>query len=174
LEPSREHGFTPHITLAYDARSVTVPNLEVTFDTVTLAIADERTEYALSGAYAQWIVPLWKAQDTEEQIVYGVVLQPGVTDSQGDVVPAAEIEKAAHRWLVESRKHDIQHNEQDAPVVPVESFIAPAELEVAGRPVLKGSWVMAVKVNDPAIWADIRAERITGYSIGGSAVRSES
>jgi 2'-5' RNA ligase len=174
LEPSREHGFTPHITLAYDDRPVSVPNLELTFDTVTLVLADERTDYALSGAYAEWVVPLWKAQETDEQIVYGVVLQPGVKDSQGDIVSAAEIEKAAHRWLEESRKHDVQHDETVAPIVPVESFIAPAELEVAGKPVLKGSWVMAARINDPAIWDRVKKGEITGYSIGGSAIRSES
>lgn len=137
-------------------------------------LATLRDQADLSKAEAEWQVPIWKAQDTDEQIVYGVVLQPGVTDSQGDVVSAEEIEKAAHRWLTESRLHDVQHDMQpNAQVVPVESFIAPAQLEVAGRPVLKGSWVMAAKINDPELWGKVRKGEITGYSIGGSAIRSE-
>jgi 2'-5' RNA ligase len=121
---------------------------------------------------AEWHVPIWKADDTDHRVVYGVVLHPGVTDSQGDDVSAEEIEQAAHRYLVESRKHDLQHAETAAPVEVVESYIAPADLEVAGRPVLKGSWVMASHIRDDAIWAEVQTGAITGYSIGGSAVRT--
>jgi Putative phage serine protease XkdF len=114
-------------------------------------------------------VPLWK--DDAKQIVYGVVLTPGVRDSQGDIVSAGEIEKAAHRFLVEFRKHDVQHAETPAGVETVESFIAPQDMQVADRPVLKGSWVMATHVSDPGVWDRVRKGEITGYSIGGSGVR---
>jgi hypothetical protein len=116
------------------------------------------------------IAPLWK--DDSEQVVYGVVLQPGVRDSQGDVVGAQEIEQAAHRYLVESRLNDVQHDEQPAPVEVVESYIAPMDMVVAGRKVLKGAWVMAVHVSDPALWQDVTSGRITGFSIGGTAIRA--
>lgn len=270
-EPMAAHGFTPHMTLAYDARQVQVPNLPLVFDAITVAIGGQRASVPLSGvakaddlsaaawngspahftdegwktscildrgatyataktryalpvrepdgtlnrralasaqaalsggrggvkappaaitaakaklgrlrdqaglttkAEAEWHVPIWKADDTEHRVVYGVVLHPGVTDSQGDDVSAEEIEQAAHRYLVESRKHDVQHAEAEASVEVVESYIAPADLEVAGRPVLKGSWVMASHIRDDAIWSAIQKDEITGYSIGGSAVRS--
>lgn len=175
LEVSREHGFTPHITLAYDDRHITAENTAVTFDKVTLSLAGERTEYALSGAHAEWVVPLWKAEGgdgDEPMIVYGVVLQPGIPDSQGDTLTAAEIEKAAHRYMVESRKSDVQHNEQAALVDVVESFVAPMDMVVADRPVLKGAWVLGASVRDPVIKTGVREGRITGYSIGGTAFRS--
>ena len=116
-------------------------------------------------------VPIWKSADAS-RIVYGVVLQPGVTDSQGDVVSAEEIEQAAHRYLVESRKQDLQHDETKAPVEVVESYIAPMDMTVAGRPVLKGSWVMASHVRDDSLWDRVQKGELTGYSIGGTAVRA--
>lgn len=173
---TREHGFTPHITLAYDERQITVPNLAVEFTEVTLAIGDQRETFPLAGAYAEWIVPIWKAdggQDDEPLLVYGVVLNPGISDSQQDEVSATEIEKAAHEYLITSRKNDVQHTELDAPEVDVvESYVAPHDLVVAGKPVIKGAWVMGVEIRDPQIKADVRESRITGFSIGGSAIRT--
>jgi 2'-5' RNA ligase len=118
---------------------------------------------------AEFVSPLWK--DDAQQIVYGVVMQPQVTDSQGDTVSAEEIEKAAHRYLAESRLHDVQHAEEEVEAVPVESFIAPCDMEYHGRPVLKGSWVMATHVVDPAVWQQVVKGELTGYSIGGTAER---
>jgi hypothetical protein len=114
-------------------------------------------------------VPLWKNE--AEQIVYGVVLTPGVRDSQGDIVDAAEIRKAAHGFLVNYRKHDVQHSEQAAGVETVESFIAPTDMEVAGQSVLEGSWVMATHISDPEVWERVVKQEIGGYSIGGSGER---
>jgi hypothetical protein len=116
------------------------------------------------------VVPLWK--DDSKQIVYGVVLSPGVTDSQGDVSTAEDIEKAAHQFLVAYRKHDVQHAEQLAGVETVESFIAPDDMTIAGEQVVKGAWVMATHVSDPDVWQRVQKGEITGYSIGGSGVRT--
>lgn len=177
-EPSRLHGFTPHVTLALDDRAgVILPeDRAIRFDTVSLVLAGERTDFPLYGTYTEWTVPLWKADDAPDDdgplTVYGVVLQPGIPDSQGDVLSAGEIEKAAHEYLVTSRKQDLQHNETAAAVDVVESYIAPADLIVAGRPVVKGAWVMASDIRDPAIKAGVRKGEITGYSIGGTAVRT--
>jgi hypothetical protein len=117
------------------------------------------------------VVPVWK--DDVAQIVYGVVLQPNVVDSQGDTVTAAEIEQAAHRYLVESRQSDVQHNELQAGVEVVESYVAPMDMVVGGRKVLKGAWVMAVHITDADLWARVVNDEITGFSIGGTAIREE-
>lgn len=113
--------------------------------------------------------------DESQHIVYGVVLTPGVEDSQGDIIDASDIEKAAHKWLVEYRKHDVQHNEQPAAIEPVESFCAPVDFELGGQQVLKGSWVLGAHVNESEQWDRITKEdhpnRLTGFSIGGSGVR---
>lgn len=123
------------------------------------------------------VVDLFKA-DGPEQIVYGVVLTPDLPDSQGDIAPADEIRKAAHRWLMEIRKSDVQHAEVTLgtggqPIAePVESFIAPQDMELAGEKVLKGAWVIGMRVNDPDTWSRVEKRELTGFSIGGSAVRT--
>ncbi len=120
-------------------------------------------------------VPIWKRHDDSQHLVYGVVLQAGIPDSQGDTIDAAQIEKTAHRFLQESRKQDVQHDETPAAVEPVESYLAPHDMVLAGQLVKKGSWVMVSKVNDPEIWERIanprHAEPLTGYSIGGRGLR---
>jgi hypothetical protein len=120
-------------------------------------------------------VPLWK--DDSKHLVYGVVLSPGLKDSQGDIPDAESIEKAAHDFLVEFRQHDVQHddvykNDAGTPIAEtVESFIAPSDMEVAGEKVLKGAWVMAVKVADDATWGKVQKGEITGFSIAGTGQR---
>lgn len=201
-ELGSEHGFTPHITLAYDHIEPEVPNVPLEFGEVCVCLAGNRQSFALEGvtkadgsrfkravksvlgedkvvrADASWdgdhrelTVPLWK--DDAKRIVYGVVMQPHVPDSQGDWQEPECIEAAAHRYLAESRKHDVQHAEQEVAVVPVESFIAPADMEYAGRPILKGSWVMAVRVDDEEVWSQVTKGDLTGFSIGGTGQRHE-
>ncbi len=113
--------------------------------------------------------------DKSQQLVYGVVLSPGVEDSQGDIVSPEDIEKAAHNWLTEYRQHDVQHSEQPAPIEPVESYIAPSDMVIGGKNVLKGAWVLVAKVHDPETWERVTKEDhpnpLTGWSIGGSGVR---
>ena len=281
-EPSGEHGFTPHITLSYAHSEPDIPNLPLSFDTLSLVVAGERTDYLLRGKQAaggddmslldrlfkdidkadysteerialaregkaipikedgeivggrypvktkgdlqnaisaygrasdkaeakahisrqakrlgatdmlpeDWssgsepgsgaetekseheiVVPLWK--DEEKRLVYGVAMQPVVKDSAGDWQSAEDIEAAAHRWMAEYRKHDVQHDELQAKVVPVESFIAPVDMEYAGKPVLKGSWVVGARVDDDETWEKVRKGELTGWSIGGTAIRED-
>lgn len=131
-------------------------------------------------------MPLWK--DEERRLIYGVVLNPGDPlkkgadgryegeDSQGDVATPAEIEKAAHAFLTDFRVHDVQHSDQPADIVPVESFIAPCDFEVQApdgqsQTVKKGAWVLAARVNDDDPWARVQKGELTGWSITGSAIR---
>lgn len=119
--------------------------------------------------------PLWK--DDAKRIVYGVVMSPGLRDSQGDISDAADIEKAAHRFLTDYRKHDVQHAEvtttfDGVPIAEtVESFIAPQTMDIAGERVVKGAWVLATHITDDDAWNRVQKGEITGYSIGGSGVR---
>lgn len=117
--------------------------------------------------------PILKA-DIEKQIVYGVILAPDEVDSQDDWMPADEIEKTAHAYLAKSRVVGAQHEEQ-MQAVPVESYIAPQDLQWDGQygpqTVKKGSWVMAVKVLDPDHWQKVKSGEYTGFSIGGMGVR---
>jgi hypothetical protein len=121
-------------------------------------------------------VPLWK--DDKKHLVYTVFLQPEVPDSQGDRIGTEEIHKTAHRWMVESRKTDVQHDEVPANerITPVETYLAPVDFQVKdplGREhkVLKGSWIVVSKCMDPDVW-DLVEKGEGGGSIGGSGYRT--
>lgn len=115
------------------------------------------------------LTPLWK--DDAQHMVYGVVLTPDLEDSQGDIASAEEIAKAAHTWLADYRAHDVQHSGTRSPdIVPVESFIAPADFEIAGQKVLKGAWVLGAHVGDTE-WQRVEKNELTGWSIEGLGVR---
>ena len=108
--------------------------------------------------------------DIDRRLVYGVVLEPEVIDAHNDVVSVDEIENAAHNYLIKSRMIGDQHN-KPAKADIVESYIAPADLDIGGQHIKKGSWVMVTKVHDDRMWTGIKKGSYTGYSIGGYAVK---
>jgi len=119
------------------------------------------------------LVPICKAQSMK-QIVYCVVLTPDEIDAQGDWMTAEDIEKAAHYYLMKSRVVGSRHS-QKIDSTPVESYIAPQDLEFNGQfgkqIVKKGSWVLAVYVNDPVEWQKVMDGDYTGFSVGGFGQR---
>jgi DNA adenine methylase len=54
----------------------------------------------------------------------------------------------------------------------LESFIAPVSFTVGTTKVRKGTWLMALRVTSDKIWKQIKGGELTGFSIGGSAVRA--
>lgn len=134
-------------------------------------------------------IPILKLDD-EKRIVYGVVLDPYIVDTQGDWIPPAEVEKTAHDFMKESRTIGLGHRgEVDAK--PVESFLMPYpdqddyRAAMAGEPhriikfkfgsgfVHSGSWVLGTMVDDPATWELVKSGELGSYSIGGHGERTE-
>lgn len=107
-------------------------------------------------------------KDESQQIVYGIVYEPDVEDAHGDFMTAAEIEKAAHIFMKEYQNIDKQHDFESEVGKVIESYIAPADFEIGGQQVTKGSWVMAVKVEDE-MWGLIQKGEFTGFSLAGMA-----
>lgn len=120
------------------------------------------------------IVQLVKASDSDEQrLVYGLVYEPGVEDAHGDTMTAPEIEKAAHGFMThyarfegDSGTDHLAKVGRDA-ITIVESFIAPADFTIGGQSFRKGSWVMAAKVWDDALWKAVKSGQFTGWSFEG-------
>lgn len=119
----------------------------------------------------EMVAQLIKA-DAEKRLVYGIVLEPDTEDTQGDIISAGEIEKAAHRFLVASRTVGDSHRKPAGAQV-VESYIAPVALTLGEQAVKAGSWVMAVKIADEKIWNAVQEGEYTGFSIGGFGTRRE-
>lgn len=120
---------------------------------------------------------LIKARDNPKQILYCVVMEPDTVDLQEDATSADEIEKAAHQYLLDSRVVGDSHRKNERGTIieanagVVESFIAPVDFEVGTERILKGSWVIAVKVSDTDLWKSVEDGDITGVSIGGVGER---
>ncbi|MED2976594.1 XkdF-like putative serine protease domain-containing protein [Bacillus swezeyi] len=110
---------------------------------------------------------LTKAED-EKKLVYGIVYEPDTPDAHGDFMTAAEIEKAAHEFLKDAREIDKQHDFQGGVGEVVESYVAPADFEINGEVIKKGSWVLVTKASDE-VWEQIKKGDITGYSMAGTA-----
>lgn len=109
---------------------------------------------------------------TDERFVYGIVLEPETVDAQQDIYSAEEIRGAAHAFMEKFRTIGLMHKGAINDKVKIlESFIAPGDFEVDGAPVKAGTWVMAVKVTDDELWKAVKGGDITGFSIGGSAIR---
>lgn len=115
---------------------------------------------------------VFKSVDTDLHIVYGVVLEPGTTDSQGDVTTEAEIFKAMHDYMLKHQTINLQHTPVEVDTVIVENFIAPVDMEISGEKVVKGAWVMGVKVLNDVVWKAIEDGTFTGYSIEGRGMRT--
>ena len=113
--------------------------------------------------------------DHEQHLVTGVVLEPEVEDAQGDVIEAIEIEKTAHVFLRDVARGQavvgVDHEAEAEGARVVESFIAPADLEIGDQTVRKGSWIATFHVPDAALWKSVTSGERTGFSIGGSGNR---
>lgn len=136
------------------------------------AKAEAQTQCKCSDVAKTIDVDIAKASD-EKQIVVGIVLQPETVDAQGDIYSAAVIEEAAHNFLANygtKTKLGFQHKEFKAGrFALVESYIATSDTAIGDRTVKAGSWIMSVKVLDAAVWKQIKAGKVKGFSIGGKA-----
>lgn len=117
----------------------------------------------LQGRTSSSAQVIFKKVHGEKQIVYGEVYAPEVVDSHGDAMSAGELEKLAHRFLLQGKTEciDTQHNNVKAAATAVESFIArPGDPDFT-----EGAWVLAVKVHDDTLWGEIKAGKYNGYSM---------
>lgn len=82
LTVAGDHGFTPHITLAYgDARGIGLPRLPVTFDTVTIAYAGDQMTVPLGGNTHSATPD--EAKDEAQKVPLGQDIPPGDDDGDG-------------------------------------------------------------------------------------------
>jgi hypothetical protein len=117
-------------------------------------------------------VPIIKAND-EEQTLTGVVLQPEVTDAQGDIISAEVIRQAAHNFLAKfntKTKLGLQHKVfKSGQFSLAESYLVSSDMTINSQLVKAGSWIMVVKVLDTKLWKMAKEGKLTGFSIGGRA-----
>ena len=104
----------------------------------------------------------------DQQIVFGIVAEPGSVDAHGDTIRAEVIEVAAHNWLAKFQNRGLMHRSLVNDQVQVfESYIAPVNLKIGGKAVKKGTWLLMYKILDSKLWEKIRKGELTGFSLGG-------
>jgi hypothetical protein len=115
-----------------------------------------------------------KKYDIEKRLVYGIVYEPYSKDTDGDWTTPEEIERAAHNFLtnaVLNVDHQGTLEKQEAEVV--ESYIAPADFEIDGESIKKGTWLLVSKVNNDILWESVKGGERVGYSLEGTAMKAD-
>lgn len=116
--------------------------------------------------------------EPELRVVIGEVLVPEDVDAQGEIYSHAVVRDAAWGYLSRfgrgsgmGRQHNTEALLTADEVELIESYIAPVDFDFNGRAIRQGTWMMGWRILDDALWAAIKAGRVTGFSIGGLAAQ---
>jgi hypothetical protein len=115
--------------------------------------------------------PIFK-RDVKRRLVYSVIAESGMVDSQGDVMNAQTIEDMAHNFMMRFRSFDERHDWKPVDALPVESWVFKEDVTLYGQLIKAVSWVIGVKVFDDRIWQKVEGGLYKGFSIGGRGVRT--
>ena len=80
-----------------------------------------------------------------------------------------EIRKAAYTFMENAQAFKVMHKGKKVKVKILENYIAPCDFTIEKREVKKGSWVLVTRVLDKKLWQEIKAGKLTGYSMAGYA-----
>ena len=138
-------------------------------------------ERGVAKSQVTWDVTFSKVDD-EKREVFGwasVVKMDGkpVVDRQGDWIEPEEIERAAYKYVLESRKGGHQHRRDgEAPFHAsdmIESIVfTPEKIAKMGLPEeFPVGWWVGYKVRDEDTWSKVKNREVTGFSIHGSGKR---
>lgn len=113
--------------------------------------------------------------DEEERYVLGEVLVPDEFDAQGDAYTEHYVRKAAHFFMEYGHRLGLMHERtlSDNRVRILESYVAPIDMQIEDRCVKKGTWLLAARIVDDELWAAVKAGKLTGWSIEGTAIAEE-
>ena len=125
--------------------------------------------------------------DAPRRLFTAIVLEPWdgdpetadeSSDTQDDVVTAAEIETAAYLFLRHFGQGEtflgFMHGDDPAPLELAESWIARVDLDFGnGESAKAGTWLMTIYVVDDALWAGVLSGEYDGLSIRGAGYRTE-
>jgi len=109
-----------------------------------------------------------KSDDDDERIVFGIVYEPDVEDTQGDQATAEEIRKAAYSFMENGQIYKVMHKGIAVEICVLETYLAPVEFQIGGEMIKKGTWVLGSRIPKGELWADIKSGDYTGYSMGGT------
>lgn len=116
--------------------------------------------------------------------LYGIVAVPDTLDAHGEWQDRETIQKAAHEFLRDGGKYDINHDmnllSRDAVHVAESLIIQKGDPRFSGwkddlgRPVNEdGAWGIVLKINDQGLQTKINDGKINGLSLYGFAIKTE-
>ena len=115
--------------------------------------------------------------DKAEQIVGGIIYAPQEVDSQGDYTDEKEIQKAMYKFMEkyakDSKRIKIQHQGRNYHFPILEVFQPEEDTKKGDQTVKKGAWWLMLKVPNKTIWNLVEKGRLTGFSLGGTAVQGK-
>lgn len=109
------------------------------------------------------------SKSAADRIVKAPVLTPDEPDRERHEYPEGNIRKVAQSFLP-SGEIDAMHAGGEVGY-PTENYIAPQQLEFGDRTVSAGTWMIAVKVTDDAVWQGVESGEYTGVSVFGPIAR---
>jgi hypothetical protein len=120
-------------------------------------------------------VKLVKSEETDdERFVFGVVLVPNEPDLQNDVYDEEEVRKAAHSFMeLYGGTLKLMHKGQplDDAAKVLETYVSRSEEQHGDVMYPTGTWFVASRIKDDALWEDVKCGKFQGYSMGGTALR---
>jgi DNA adenine methylase len=157
---------------ALDVAGLGDEEIEISIRVGEIAQPAESTKRVLAKA----IKVVRKEEATEERFVLGIVLEPlkemGEADVQDDTYSADNVRKACHLFMSDYGNMGLQHQfNMNGKVKILENWISPDDCLIGNQTVIKGTWLMAVRIIDDVLWSDIKEGKLTGFSIGGYAKR---
>jgi len=161
---TQDMSYTGKCISLYDNVLVPVEKMEE----VEIEKQKEQTEQSEQKLFEKdiSIIPIEKG---DEHVVYGIVYEPDVEDSQGDKANEDEIRKAAYQFMEQVQIFKVNHKGRNVKVRVLENYIAPVDFAISGGQVKKGSWILVTRVLDDKIWKAIKDGKLTGYSMAGYA-----
>jgi hypothetical protein len=108
--------------------------------------------------------------DDSRRMVYGIVYAPDEPDTDGDVMRADEIEKAAYGFMQNERagQIDTRHSGEAGAGYVAESWLVKSSDALFGDEP-EGSWAVGIKVTDDEVWKSVEEGELTGLSLAGLA-----
>jgi Putative phage serine protease XkdF len=133
------------------------------------------TETAKLDAAWSLSLPISKVDD-DQHMVWGwaSVIEEGgsvVTDKQDDQIEIAELSKAAHGFMRDSRVGGDMHEALGVGDV-VESIVFTSDVQKAlGVDLGKVGWFVGIHVTDADVWKRVKSGDLKAFSFGGRARR---
>ena len=114
-----------------------------------------------------WTIDFVKVEE-ERRLVTGIVIEPEVEDTYGDIISEIEIEKAMIRFMEGSPEILVEHKPDSKPKVAIiENWIVREGRVIGEQFIRAGTWLMTTKILDNKVWEMIKSGELTGYSFRG-------